>query len=920
MAVTAVSTLYPPKLPTFAPAFVNTDSPKIYYELSPYNEIAKIRRLHISITNQATNESALTEPTGILLSEGIEYDSDKGMYFVTIPAEKIKNSTGQIGWITNTYYKLQIRFDSFDGGSSVTNNSDYFLQHLQEFSEWSTVCLLRAIEQPTLLLNNFDSDGGDASKVTTFNKGIIPISGQVFFGNSPVPTEKDTVQSFRVMLIPRYDEEPIYRDSGAILTGDQVNPNSLNYHLDLAGLEMGEVNDYRIRIYYLTKAQYQSYKDYKITVADFVKDDSFNPEVTVNVNDEIGSVTVKIRNYMSVFGTLHVRRSSSLTQFSIWEEIREETVAGDINLEIVDTTIQSGVWYRYIVQFENIRGALTPITYSPKFIPNFFGPFLSRGDKQIQLGYNYTISNMKPVVTRQKIDVIGGKYPKFAENAALNYKQFSVTGMISAQMDEFTTFMTKKGYFKDEYGNYNVYLEQNDINAPDYDQLWEREFREELVKWLNDGEPKLYRSQPEGNVVVMLTDVQLTPLTQLSRRLWNFSATMTEIADGNSLERLDDLGIYDCKLLIDKTYPSVGPSGGGGGGGDDPVPEYVIKEQVGQIDQRKISDLVVGNVDIINNYIMLELAAKYAGVLSNNFPSEGYIRNVKIQFHSKPHLFLQKTPTSPLQLIENPHSFSEEEQKKMILGYSFELNNQGIGVNPSSTIFVGKNGYYQIPNSIDVTSLFFPQSDDVVSVDYILHFKERVDRASIITGSTIEKTLVSQDNRTYEPGVWMGDSIRRRHTYIVPDTFYQRMDWWRGISVDCAPYAVFEILYQNGVLGEQVELEAGLSGVLNLLTTVPTQDLRFMGRRMHKVDFNRQRFAEDWEYCEDPTGQQYANMYEIAKPLMHVVYNIDGKDYLYYTNNKFYEIKREDNNVILAKVPVNGLLNYYGSIVRDSYG
>lgn len=913
MAVTAVSTLYPPKLPTFAPAFISTASPKIYYELSPYMSAGEARRVHVSLVNQDTNDTALAEATGIYITEGLEYDPDKGSYFVTIPVDKVLNATGTTGWLTNCYYKLQLRLDSYNGGV-VDNNSNYFIANTQYFSEWSTVCLLRAIDEPELLLNNFDTTSG--TDTLAFNRGIVPISGQLYFGNSVVPTEKDQVQSFRIQVLPKSpDEYPVYIDSGEIFTGDQINPNSLNYNLDLAALsDTDEVKDYRIRVYYLTRNLFQGHKDYKITIEDYVSDDSFNPTVTLNLNDETGTVQLHIENWMSVFGTLYVRRSSSKSNFKNWEMIREQVIAGPIDLTIYDNTIQSGVWYRYIIQFANIRGGITPIVYSAKFIPNFFGPFLSRGNKQIHLQYNYTISNMKPNVNRQKIDVIGGKYPKFAENAIMNYKSFSITGMISAQEDEFKTFLNQKDYFGEEYGNYNVYLEQNGVIDPDYNQLWEREFREELTNWLNDGEPKLYRSQPEGNVVVMLHDVTLTPIASMSRRLWNFSATMTEIAESDSLTKLDELGIYDCVTLADKNHVTIGP-----GGEDEPIPEYVNVTTLGQIYQKGITDMVTGNVDIINNYLMPNLQTEYSGILASRYPTDGYISNVKIQFHSKPHLFIQKNPTSPLQLVERVESLSEDERKKLRLGYCFEVNNQFSSPNASSMFFVNEKGYYQIPKNIDVTSLFFPQEDDIVTVDYLFHYKERNDQSTIITGSSVEKTLVSQDNRTYKPGEWMGASIRRRHTYLIPGNFFQRMEWWRGISIDTAPYAVFEVLYEGAELGEQVQLETGFSGNLNLLKTVPAIDIRFMGRRMHKVGFERQPYAEDWEYCEDISGVDYANAADIKKPLPRVLYTIGGKKYLYYINHQFYEIEREDNDLILAKVPVDGLLNYYGSVIRDSY-
>jgi hypothetical protein len=63
----------------------------------------------------------------------------------------------------------------------------------------------------------------------------------------------------------------------------------------------------------------------------------------------------------------------------------------------------------------------------------------------------------------------------------------------------------------------------------------------------------------EGNMVVMLMNIQLTPNAQLGRRTYNFSATVYEVADGYSLEILKDLDIieiqndYDNQDEIDET-------------------------------------------------------------------------------------------------------------------------------------------------------------------------------------------------------------------------------------------------------------------------------------------------------------------------------------------------------------------------------
>ena len=55
---------------------------------------------------------------------------------------------------------------------------------------------------------------------------------------------------------------------------------------------------------------------------------------------------------------------------------------------------------------------------------------------------------------------------------------------------------------------------------------------------------------PEGNIAVMLTDINLTPNTQLGRMLYNFSATMYEIADGYNLEDLNNLGIISIPTAV----------------------------------------------------------------------------------------------------------------------------------------------------------------------------------------------------------------------------------------------------------------------------------------------------------------------------------------------------------------------------------
>jgi hypothetical protein len=53
------------------------------------------------------------------------------------------------------------------------------------------------------------------------------------------------------------------------------------------------------------------------------------------------------------------------------------------------------------------------------------------------------------------------------------------------------------------------------------------------LEWLNDGKPKLFRSPSEGNYIVRLMNVSMTPVDTLGRMLHNFTCNAYEIAQCN---------------------------------------------------------------------------------------------------------------------------------------------------------------------------------------------------------------------------------------------------------------------------------------------------------------------------------------------------------------------------------------------------
>lgn len=912
MAGTLLSTLYPPVLSsTFAEAFVDTGSARVYFSISSFNSAADISRVQVSVSNQKTNESVVNTPTSVLFFEGLTYDSVKGQYYVEISPLMIKKGTGT-GWNNGQYYMVQLRFDG--NREAGINDDDYLSNNLSYFSEWSEVCLLRPIAKPILsvLPWDLDSNKGEDSPAV-FNEGIVSIVGNVTFDSSnSVRTETETVERFVVDVLPQEGEEAVL-SSGNIYTSATVNPNSLNYLLDMRSVDTSIFNGPKIRVKFFTKGGYSESKLYPFELSEYIVDESFTPEVKAVVNDDKSCVEIVVENFKTVLGALIVKRGSSLGNFKDWEPIGIYAVAGTISQTIVDNTVCSGVWYKYSAQLQNSLGTISQPYDSTVVFPNFYDVVMSRGDKQLSLSYNCTVSNLKPVVNRQKVETLGGKYPKFAENAALDYRQFSVSALISSESDVEHTFLNKKDYYGSSYSiqqdmdkalyKGSSYLEESE------NYLWERQFREEVTKWLNDGEPKLYRSLTEGNLAVMVTDVSLTPNETLGRRLWNLSATCYEIEDGSKLSVLDSLGIYDVPGVND---------------GDDeeiPVPKYVLKKEPGQL-YRKSMRTAIKN-DLVANQIMADKRRQYVGIKSNKLILDGTLKDVRIQFVSRPHPFIQTK--SGLKVVENPSSYSAADRKKMILGYSFEAlsglkdsageTTAAVSSNDSTLFFVGEDGYYQIPADIDVKSLSFPQTEDVVTVEYVLEYKEEINPSSQVTATVSDRVVVGQYRGIFAVDDSLASDILKKYFYFVPEQYYQEMQWWKGVCVEADPYTIFKIRYQGDV--DSSELMVGSSGVLNLMNDFPVEELTFLGRRMNDIPVSRIRYCRDWEYV-DFTDTSYSSLGEIENPQIHGVYAVGDKQYLYYVDYRFYELIDSDYGKLL-KNSTQGAVNYYGQVLKHIY-
>lgn len=200
--------------------------------------------------------------------------------------------------------------------------------------------------------------------------------------------------------------------------------------------------------------------------------------------------------------------------------LKDCLVAKGQSVTIYDNTVEQGANHKYYVQQYSGQIFTTKYLIGEVFI-EFDDAFLSDKDRQLCIRFNPKVTSFKMNLAESKVDTIGGKYPTFFRNGTMGYKEFPISGLISYLIDPDNLFMNSQSIDEFEQA-------QNLTNA---NFKRERDFKLAVLEWLNNGQPKLFRSPGEGNYLVRLMNVSLSPEEKLGRMLHTFSATAYEIAD-----------------------------------------------------------------------------------------------------------------------------------------------------------------------------------------------------------------------------------------------------------------------------------------------------------------------------------------------------------------------------------------------------
>lgn len=520
--------LFPPILSTYQPVFIQGEVGKIYFTFSSFNSKDDINNyIQLSIVNPDTNRTVLdTEkyPNEIKLCEIHEQDD---LYWI-----EFSNTDAKLE--LNQYYKAQLRF--CEKGVAYPNplTQEWLNQNEKFFSEWSSTTLVRNISKPSLEIYGLNE------KSTTELDSLAAIYGSLSFKDD---IENEKLNTYRVIL---KNKGKILDDSG-ILYSNFAESNQFYYVLKYIP-ELGI--SYNIEIIYTTINGYTDTKKYNIYIREESKEHNEKLlSFKVKPDNDSGSIQLTIECEADEIyeGTLRLYRTSYLSGFKIWDILVETDVSfGSYYPPYIwtDITAESDVVYKYAIRFEYNNNYCYKT--SDQIMISFDDIYLENKNVQFKIKFNPNISGFKRVVTESVTNTLGGKYPFIRRNGNNDYRQFSLSGLITFLSDpdinntvtdsisntfnenKSSLFLSREEAFKTALDFYNTYNLENGIN-PYNDYIFEKLYRDKAIDFLCDNTVKLFKSSTEGNILVKLTNISFTPTTNLGRRTYSFTATATEI-------------------------------------------------------------------------------------------------------------------------------------------------------------------------------------------------------------------------------------------------------------------------------------------------------------------------------------------------------------------------------------------------------
>ena len=539
-----MSKLYPPSIEGKLPAFAG-DSLKIPLTMNRAVSMIQVTGMRALVKTVQTGTIKAT------LEGSLSFEQNTGRYYAVFEL-----GTNGFAPTLGQYYKVQVAY--------VDRN--------HQVGYYSSVGIIKFTSYPNLRIPDLENNFyGKYDYVAIYSQ------------DNDTETFKDADgKEYTVVTLQRDGTEKIYSYCFELTdtNGNIVDTTGVKVHDSSTDMSTTQSSDSWTLRRNLTK-NVPYYLTYKVTTLNglewssprytIMDQDSVDADIPAKLIAELhpddGYIGLYFQPYKEskgdiiINGSFVLARASSLDNFSSWDEVHRFSYS-NVNLSNVnkytlweDYTIQQGAEYIYSLQAYNSFGL-----YSNKILnidniqdqneisvlADFEDAFLYDGERQLKIRFNPKVTSFKNTVLESKMDTIGSQFPYVFRNGKVSYKEFPISGLISMLSDpneKFLKGIQSANLFpirqgtpsSDNPGGLDTLLNANNIHR-------ERIFKMEVLKWLTNGKPKLFRSPTEGNFIVRLMNISMTPNDTLGRMLHTFSCTAYEIAE-NTFDNLVKLNL-----------------------------------------------------------------------------------------------------------------------------------------------------------------------------------------------------------------------------------------------------------------------------------------------------------------------------------------------------------------------------------------
>ena len=668
--------------------------------------------------------------------------------------------------------------------------------------------------------------------------------------------------------------------------------------------------------------------------------------ITAHIIEEDGYAEIKILgNGANVTQNYTLRRSSSKSNFTIWEDIANTTIIdAPLNWSYTDFTIESGIWYRYGVQTRDNRGRRGVLLLSDIVMGEFEDAFLLEGGptkseiQQLKLRYDFKISNFVRTIAESKTDTIGSQFPFVRRNGNMYYREIQCTGLITAYMDAYTDlFISDAKLYNGNDTRYREVRDPIEYRYNQYDYTYEREFRKAVEAFLHNGNIKLFKSLQEGNILVKVMNVTLTPKEELGRLLYEFSATFVEV-DEISIGTLNQYGFMNIGTYNPNITFSSGPMLG------------------------HYSSIAVNSSTNIMD--LLKLKYNYGKSVDDRITRDLYLSYLRIEIESAPYL-IRIDDGGGYYIIDDikgdgdgwdaPDYTTLDDVANVVVGWLFEIDTGNgsniILIEPPNNIYELKGDNIYIP----VGSTIRPLKETVIQIDTITHATYEEDTTKVPI-----KIIYHKINGQYINNFKSDENIIRTlwYRYYIdyysddtserPDeTFYTQLISVLSVDVDAEPGTILKAR-SSAVKTELTKFIVGETGILSLdpgsqdfiiselYVAGKRLDARYLSPKYNLISMNQRdsvpsvRTTDDMfvNTYNDTTLKKFNDVHDRGnnKPTENVklydYYTADGKSYMYY-QDQWYPVVIEQinghNTIFEINCPMDAMIFFFALVEKGYY-